>query len=517
MSKARPLMIQGTMSGVGKSLVTAGLCRVLAQDGLKTAPFKGQNMALNSFITSEGAEMGRAQVVQAQAAGIEPDVRMNPVLLKPTTNTGSQVIVNGQARGTMPARDYYAYKHELVGDVEKAYESLAEEFDVIVIEGAGSPAEINLKDEDGFVNMGMARIASSPVLLVGDIDRGGVFAQLAGTMMLLDDEERAFVKGTVVNKFRGDRSILEPGLEMLRELTGVPVAGVLPYGDIDIEDEDSLSSRFTDLDAAAVVDIAVVRLPKISNFTDFISLAAMPGVGVRYVGRPSELGSPDLVVIPGTKATIADLKWLRQSGLEAAILKLASNGTPVFGICGGYQMMGRDISDPTGAEGGGTIAGMGLLPTRTLFEPEKCQTRMRGRVAEMSGLLGGMSGAAVEGYEIHMGRTIVEGGEPVVLLEDDAGLRDADAAFREASPAAPRPDGCHDGIAYGTYLHGLFDTAECAGALVSALLAAKGLSEDAAGAIDMAAYREEQFDLLADLVRNNMDMDLVYRILEEGI
>ncbi len=503
MTKARSIMVQGTMSGVGKSLVVAGLCRVLAQDGMRVAPFKGQNMALNSFITNDGFEMGRAQVVQAQAAGIEPDVRMNPILLKPTTDTGSQVIVNGQARETMPARDYYAYKHQLVPDVEQAFSSLASDFDVIVIEGAGSPAEINLKDDDGFVNMGMAKIAASPVLLVGDIDRGGVFAQLVGTMMLLDDDERAMVKGTVVNKFRGDKSILEPGLDMLVELTGVPVAGVLPFEDLDIEDEDSMSSRLTNRDVAAAVDIAVMRLPKISNFTDFISLSAMPGVSVRYVGRASELGSPDLIVVPGTKATIADLKWMRQSGLEAAVLKLASAGVPVVGICGGYQMLGLEISDPTGAEGGGTIAGMGLLPTRTVFEPEKRQTRMSGRVAGVSGPLGGLSDATLEGYEIHMGRTSLEGGEPFVVLEETDGTA--------------REDGCHDGNVYGTYLHGFFDTSSCSGALVSSLLAAKGLGEDAASGIDMATYREEQFDKLADMVRNNMDMDLVYRILEEGI
>ena len=401
---AKPIMVQGTMSGAGKSLLVAGLCRIFAQDGLRVAPFKSQNMALNSAITADGAEMGRAQVVQAEAAGIAPEVAMNPILLKPTNDTGSQVIVNGQARATMSARDYFAFKHELIPDIMRAYDDLASRFDVIVIEGAGSPAEVNLKDDD-IVNMGMARMASSPVLLAGDIDRGGVFAQLLGTLMLLEEDERARVKGLIVNKFRGDKTILDPGLDILRERSGVPIAGVVPYTLVDIDDEDSMSDRLSVRSTGAAVDIAVVRLPKVSNFTDFIALSAIEGIGVRYVQRPSEMGEPDLVILPGTKNTIADLKWLRESGIETVLLKRAAVGTPIVGICGGYQMLGLEVSDPHGMEGGGSIRGVGLLPTRTVFEPVKRQVRVATSVGRLEGPLAALSGMPVEGYEIHMGTT----------------------------------------------------------------------------------------------------------------
>ena len=338
------IMLQGTMSNAGKSLLSAGLCRILRPDGCHVAPFKSQNMALNSFITKDGGEMGRAQVVQAEACGLEPDVRMNPILLKPTTDVGSQVIVNGQVRGNMRAMEYYAKKHEFLPDVMRAYESLAAENDVIVIEGAGSPAEINLKQDD-FVNMGLAKLVDAPVLLIGDIDRGGVFAQLFGTIALLEPDERARVKGTIINKFRGDRTILEPGLRQLEALCGVPVAGVVPYAQVDIDDEDSLSARFTRNTARKLLDVAVIRLPRISNFTDFSPFERYENVSLRYIESVRELGAPDLILLPGTKSTIADLQWLRESGLEAAILKEAARGTLIFGVCGGYQMLGRSVCD----------------------------------------------------------------------------------------------------------------------------------------------------------------------------
>ena len=338
---------------------------------------QSQNMALNSFITREGLEMGRAQVVQAEAAGIEPSVRMNPVLLKPVSNMGSQVIVNGRVRGNFSATEYYAMKHTLLPEIMAAYDSLAAEYGVIVIEGAGSPAEINLKQGD-FVNMGMAKLAKAPVLLVGDIDRGGVFAQLFGTVALLEPDEQVMIKALVINKFRGDVSLLEPGLRQLEDLIHKPVAGVLPMLDVDIDDEDSLSDRLQRKQIAALLDIAVVRLPHLSNFTDFAALEATPGVGVRYVSSPRALGSPDLVILPGTKSTMADLKWLRQNGMEASVLKLAANGTPIVGICGGYQMLGERVIDPEGVEGGGEIAGLGLLPVTTVFAAEKHRTRAMG-------------------------------------------------------------------------------------------------------------------------------------------
>lgn len=499
---ARPIMVQGTMSGVGKSLLVAGLCRVFRQDGLSVAPFKAQNMALNSGVTADGAEIGRAQVLQAAAAGIEPEPAMNPILLKPTTDTGSQVIVGGRVLATMSARDYYAYKAALAPVVRRSYEELASRFDVVAIEGAGSPAEVNLKRDD-FVNMGMAKIARSPVLLAGDIDRGGVFAQILGTLMLLDPDERALVKGTVVNKFRGDKTILDPGLDVLRERSGVPVVGVVPYARVDLDDEDSLSERLDVRDRTQALDVAVLRLPRISNFTDLLPLSQVPGVGVRYVSRPGELGEPDLIVVPGTKATLADLRWVRESGLEALVVRRAGAGTPVLGICGGYQMLGEEVADPLGAEGGGTLRGMGLLPVRTTFVPEKCQVRSSGRIARVEGPLAPLSGRAVSGYQIHLGRTEALGGSPLCLLSDGDG--------------GEAEDGCQAGCVYGTYLHGLLDSGEVASALVEALLARRGLDASDVRAIDLDAYRERQLDLLADLLRENLDMGLVYEILERGV
>ena len=356
---AKTIMVQGTMSNAGKSLVTAGLCRVFNQDGYKVAPFKSQNMALNSFITRTGAEMGRAQVMQAEAAGIEPCVQMNPILLKPTSDVGSQVIVNGEPIGTMTAAEYFKMKHTLKPEIMKAFNGLADKNDIIVIEGAGSPAEINIKTDD-IVNMGMAKMAKAPVLLVADIDRGGVFASIYGTLMLLEPDERAMVKGVIINKFRGDVEILRPGLKMIEEKTGVPVVGVVPMLHVDIEDEDSLSERLTEHTEVKAVDIAVVRIPRMSNYTDFNVFELIPGVSLRYVDKVQDLKNPDMIIIPGTKNTIGDLKWLRQSGFEAEILKHAHKGTVIFGVCGGYQMLGKNLSDPYGVEEGGDTAGIGL-------------------------------------------------------------------------------------------------------------------------------------------------------------
>ena len=316
-------MIQGTMSNVGKSAIAAGLCRVFKQDGYKVAPFKSQNMALNSFITKEGLEMGRAQVMQAEAAGIEPEAIMNPILLKPTNDTGSQVIINGKPIGVMAAREYYRHKKEYIPAIMDAYHELEKKYDIIVIEGAGSPAEINLKKDD-IVNMGLAKMVDAPVLLVGDIDRGGVFAQLIGTVMLLEDEEKEMVKGLIINKFRGDKTILDPGVEMLEERSGIPVVGVAPYLQIEVEDEDSLTERFDSQQEVGQIDIAVIRVPRISNFTDFNPFENIPGVSLRYVKHIHELKHPDMVILPGTKNTMGDLQWMRESGMEAAVLKLAA-------------------------------------------------------------------------------------------------------------------------------------------------------------------------------------------------
>ncbi|MBQ1817338.1 MAG: cobyric acid synthase, partial [Clostridia bacterium] len=461
---AMNIMVQGTMSNAGKSLICAALCRIFRREGFRVAPFKSQNMALNSFITNDGSEMGRAQVVQAEAAGIKPDVRMNPILLKPTTDVGSQVIVNGRAIGNMRAMEYYRRKKEFIPDVLAAYDSLASEFDVIVIEGAGSPAEINLKQED-IVNMGLAALVDAPVLLVGDIDRGGVFAQLYGTVALLEPDERARIKGVIVNKFRGDRRILEPGLEILERLCGVPVAGVVPYVHADIDDEDSLSERFTRGKAAKLVDIAAVKLPRISNFTDLAPFERYANVSVRYITKPDELGEPDLIILPGTKSTIADLLFLRENGLEAKIMQASSRGTPVFGICGGYQMLGQSISDPEGVEAGeaGSVRGMGLLQTSTVFRGEKVQRQTKGVFSGVSGIFACLNGLSYEGYEIHMGRS---GDLPAVISE---------------------------GNVYGSYVHGIFDAPGVAEAVLRALCRRKGADETKLGSFDAAAYKEAQY------------------------
>ncbi len=492
---AKVIMIQGTMSNAGKSLLTAGLCRIFKQDGHCAAPFKSQNMALNSYITSEGLEMGRAQVVQAEAAGIEPMVCMNPILLKPTNHTGSQVIVNGEVLGNMSAREYFAYKKQLIPHIKRAFRKLEGLADIIVIEGAGSPAEINLKEND-IVNMGLAEMVDAPVLLVGDIDRGGVFAQLLGTLMLLEEQEKERVKGLVINKFRGDKSILDPGIEMLQERGGIPVAGVVPYMEISLEDEDSLTERFG-CRQEGLIDIAVIRYPRISNFTDFNVFSRIPDVSVRYVTRVEELRHPDLIFLPGTKNTMGDLKWLRQNGLEAAVKK---NGEriPIFGICGGYQMLGSRIQDPDGVEEGGSIRGMEMLPVTTRLWRDKERCQRSGTVHELGGVLQALSGRPFRGYEIHMGRTEPDSGEG--------------AAGGETGPAVV----CDGRNVYGTYIHGLFDYGDMAEAVADALAQRKGVRLDGDRTEDYQSFKEKQYDKLADTLRKYLDMERIYGMLREA-
>lgn len=487
-------MVQGTASSAGKSLLCAGLCRVFAQDGYKVAPFKSQNMALNSFITHEGLEMGRAQVMQAEAASIEPSVLMNPVLLKPTNDMGSQVIVSGEVAGTMTAGNYYEFKSRLRPVITKSYNTLAAQNDVVVLEGAGSPAEINLNQDD-FVNMGMAKIADAPVLLVGDIDRGGVFASIYGTVKLLSPEEQQRIRGIVINKFRGDAALLKPGLKQLEDLVGIPVLGVVPYLNLDLDDEDSVTERFSQKVSGKPLDIAVIRLPRISNFTDFNALSRLEPVGLRYVTRAEELGGPDLVILPGTKNTMGDLKWLQDTGLADAIKSLAGGGTPVIGICGGYQMLGRTLSDPDGVEEGGDMAGLGLLPADTIFEPKKVRTRVTGAVCPLGGYYGGLAGIGVTGYEIHMGRTALSGGAvPFCVLSDG------------------QPDGAVYQNVFGSYLHGLFDGAPGA-TLVRLLLESKGLSVDFDAGVSFDDYKNAQYDLLASALRESLDFKKIYEIM----
>lgn len=487
---AKCIMVQGTMSGAGKSLLVTALCRIFLQDGWRVAPFKSQNMALNSYVTPDGLEMGRAQAAQAEAAGIACDVRMNPILLKPSSDMGSQLIVNGEVLGHYEARDYFRMKRSLIPDILAAYNSLAAENDIIVIEGAGSPAEINLRADD-IVNMGLAELVDAPVLLVGDIDRGGVFAQLYGTVALLQPAERRRVVGTIINKFRGDVSLLEPGLKQLEDLTGVPVLGVVPYTTADIDDEDSLSPRLKQAEAARAIDIAVIRLPHISNFTDFSPLEEHPALGVRYVSEASRLGRPDLIILPGTKSTIPDLLWLRETGLADAV-KARAGEIPILGVCGGYQMLGQALRDPGGVEQKGSFEGLGLLPCETEFSGQKTRTRRTATVVAEP-----FSGAALEGYEIHMGRTETNGALPFCRFSDGSA------------------DGAVQGNVFGTYLHGLFDTGELTVLLANWLAARKGIQIPAAEPGDRAAYRQRQYDLLADAVRQSIDMNAIYKAMEE--
>ena len=538
MSRAKCIMVQGTMSGAGKSLLCAALCRIFAQDGLRAVPFKSQNMALNSFVTKDGLEMGRAQVVQAQAAGVEPDVRMNPILLKPSSDVGSQVIVNGEVRGQMKASEYFRTKRQLVPDILKAYDSLAEEADVIVIEGAGSPAEINLKSED-IVNMGLAEMVDAPVLLVGDIDRGGVFAQLYGTVELLEEKERRRIKGLVINKFRGDKTILDPGIIMLEERGRIPVCGVLPYMKLSLDDEDSLTTRFTRKGNGAVT-IAVVRLPRISNISDFTVFEQIDDVNLIYVNRPKELEQADMVILPGSKNTIGDLKWLRESGMEAAIKRFAIDN-PVFGICGGYQMLGMQIDDPEQTEEGGSIRGMELLPIRTVLKLQKQTRQVTGTFDKVAGTFSCLSGQSIRGYEIHMGETSYCGNADVQITDMQewenrklhvenseacskqevinraSGLLrlTADMHTDRSGHAPVYADGCMAGNVYGSYVHGIFDAGDLAYRIAETLAERKGRSLRA-DATDYAAFKEEQYDKLAETMREYLDMDAVYGMLREA-
>lgn len=518
---AKVIMVQGTMSNAGKSFIVAGLCRVFRQDGYRAAPFKSQNMALNSFITKDGLEMGRAQAMQAEAAGMEPSIYMNPILLKPTNNIGSQVIVNGEVVGNMRAKDYFEYKKTLIPDIKRAFLELSRQADIIVIEGAGSPAEINLKEND-IVNMGLAELVDAPVLLVGDIDRGGVFAQLLGTLMLLTDAEKARVKGLIINKFRGDKTILDPGIIMLEEKGKVPVAGVVPYMQLQIEDEDSLSERLVNKDVA-VVDLAVIRFPRISNFTDMDVFEQIPEVSVRYVSSVREIGAPDFVILPGSKNTMEDLEWMRQSGLEAVVKKLAARKVPVFGICGGFQMLGMEIADPAGVEAGGSIRGMELLPVWTVLQEEKTRQQVSGYFGQMSGPLEGLSGKAFRGYEIHMGLTRIRE-MPVRQCGLDKAMpyehtNEQHVALRKEEESAVIGAECReacDGNIYGSYVHGIFDYGDIAVSLVQILAKQKGINLSELSGHNYAAFKESQYDLLADGLREHMDMKYVYEILRES-
>jgi adenosylcobyric acid synthase len=486
------LLVAGTHSDAGKSVVVAGICRWLAREGVRVAPFKAQNMALNSFVTREGAEIGRAQAAQAAAARVEPEAAMNPVLLKPSAEKSTQVIVRGKPWATASAASYQDMKGDLLPIVLESLEDLRRRFEVVVCEGAGSPAEINLREGD-LANMGLARAADLPVIVVGDIDRGGLFASLYGTLALLSKEDQALIGGFVVNKFRGDAAVLAPGLEKMSELTGRPFFGTLPWvRGLGLDGEDSLA-----LDAPRdvssplgrdVLRVAVVRLPRISNFTDLDALSHEPGVAVCFTESYEELLAADLAVLPGTKATVSDLKMLRSRGLDRAFYERARRGLPTFGICGGYQMLGGRIRDSV-ESGEEEVPGLGLLPVETVFGEEKILARPEGRAM-------GFGDAEVSGYEIHHGRVHRSGGEPLFTTNGSV-------------------EGCRVGTTLGTSWHGVFESDGFRRAFLLWVAGASGLDWKP-GEESFAARREAQFEKLGDLVAENVDREALLRLVEDG-
>ncbi len=509
--KAKTLMIQGTSSDAGKSLLVAALCRVFVNMGYKTAPFKSQNMALNSFATEEGHEIGRAQALQAAAAKIKPTVDMNPILLKPTDNKRSQVIVKGRVCKNLTAREYYQKKNTLLKIVEESLNRLRSKYDLVLIEGAGSPAEINLKQED-IANMRIAKIADAPVVLVGDIDRGGVFASIVGTLELLDNGERERVKGIIINKFRGDVSLLKPGLNFLEERTGVKVLGVVPYiEDLRVDSEDSLAlEKFGravpgNSDAAAnglpkenLLDIVVIRLPHISNFTDIDSFMYEPGVNLRYVSPGTSIGETDLIIIPGTKNTMGDMEALHRKEMSSEIRDASKKGIPVIGICGGYQMLGMSIKDEHGMESDRKfIDGLGLLNCTTSISPEKVTTQVEAKIAGGGDILGPAIGCKVTGYEIHMGETELHGDAAEAFR-----IKKRGRLYQDVSDGCVSPDG----LVFGTYIHGLFDNGILRKSVLDFLKERKGLKRDSLG-VDHDTYRQSQLDYLAQKVSENIDVD----------
>ncbi len=501
--KYRPLMILGAGSDVGKSILVAALCRIFRQEGLRVAPFKAQNMALNSFITPEGGEMGRAQVVQAQAAGLTPHVDMNPILLKPSSAVGCQVIVHGKVYGNLQARDYYEHKPKLIRKVMASYRRLAAAYDLIILEGAGSAVELNLKAND-LVNFSMAKRAKAAVLLVADIDRGGVFAATIGTYHLLSAKERQLLQGFIINKFRGDRSLFDQGVQIIEQRTKKRVVGVVPFiPDLRLPQEDSvaLDRKMTQAGgpAADTLQIGVIRLPHISNYTDFDPLEQEPGVALRYLNHHDSLDHLDLIILPGTKNTIADLRYLQETGLAAQIVAFAQAGGRVLGICGGFQMLGQEVRDPLGVEGPVARApGLNLLPVVTTMAGEKTTTQVTGRFLELP------SQPAIQGYEIHMGVTAAKGeGRPVCRFDQG----------REGT--TPHLDGWTrpDGRIWGTYLHGLFDSDPFRRDWLAALRRDRGLAGGEAASAPFEQFQEEQFDRLAAVVRQHLDLAFLKQIV----
>lgn len=489
------IMIQGTASNVGKSLLVTALCRIFTQDGCKTAPFKSQNMSLNSYITIDGKEMGRAQVVQAEACKKMPCCDMNPILLKPSSDKKSQIILNGKVFGLMDAKAYYNMKPHFMPEIKEAYQNLADENDIIVLEGAGSPAEINLKEND-IVNMGIAKAVKAPVLLVGDIDKGGVFASLVGTIALLSKEERKMVKGLIINKFRGDVSLLKSGIEEIEKMTKIPVLGVIPMLNVHIEQEDSQTKIPFCNHQNYNLDIAVIDIPYISNFTDINALCLEPMTKIRFVKSAEELGNPDIILIPGTKNTINALKMLKNTHLDEKIKEAYQNGTFIFGICGGYQMMGSSVFDKNKVESNQTfMEGLKLLDVKTTFSNKKSTIVSKGIEAIFQ--------KEIEGYEIHMGTEETNYSKVIPFIKKENG------SFNGAMTT--------DKKAIGTYFHGIFDNGEFTRSYLNFVRKEKGKEIYEGTLVDYKSYKEKQYDNLANAVRKHLEIDKIYQIMEEGI
>lgn len=504
----KKIMLQGTASNVGKSIITTGLCRIFKQDGYNVIPFKSQNMALNSFITKEGLEMGRAQVSQAEACGIDPIADMNPILLKPNGNNKSQVIVRGKVVGDMSSKEYHEYKLQLTEVLGDIFEEFEEKYDVVVMEGAGSCAEINLMERD-ISNMGMAEIADAPVIIIGDIDRGGVFASLAGTMLLLPDEYKKRVKGVIINKFRGRKELLDSGIKMLEDIIKVPVLGVLPYTDIKIEEEDSVTTRFKQKVNKGDIHIEVVRTPHMSNFTDFNIFETQEDVSLRYVDFGESFGDPDIVIIPGTKSTIDDLMFLRKNGLENQIKELHRRGKLIIGICGGYQMLGKVLKDPYHVENDlEEVEGIGLLDVETTFEMEKTTTQVKAILDEnFHGYLENLSGKEVSGYEIHMGITKRnENSNNFVTVKQKLEQK---VNYQVGSVNKE----CN---VFGTYLHGIFDDIDFTRTILNNIRKMKNLEPIESNVKSFKEFKNQQYDKLADYLREHLDIEKIYEIMNES-
>ncbi|MCI5628578.1 MAG: cobyric acid synthase [Clostridium sp.] len=504
----KKIMLQGTASNVGKSIITTGLCRIFKQDGYNVIPFKSQNMALNSFITKEGLEMGRAQVSQAEACGIDPIADMNPILLKPNGNNKSQVIVRGKVVGDMSSKEYHEYKLQLTEVLGDIFEEFEEKYDVVVMEGAGSCAEINLMERD-ISNMGMAEIADAPVIIIGDIDRGGVFASLAGTMLLLPDEYKKRVKGVIINKFRGRKELLDSGIKMLEDIIKVPVLGVLPYTDIKIEEEDSVTTRFKQKVNKGNIHIEVVRTPHMSNFTDFNIFETQEDVSLRYVDFGESFGDPDIVIIPGTKSTIDDLMFLRKNGLENQIKELHRRGKLIIGICGGYQMLGKVLKDPYHVENDlEEVEGIGLLDVETTFEMEKTTTQVKAILDEnFHGYLENLSGKEVSGYEIHMGITKRnENSNNFVTVKQKLEQK---VNYQVGSVNKE----CN---VFGTYLHGIFDDIDFTRTVLNNIRKMKNLEPIESNVKSFKEFKNQQYDKLADYLREHLDIEKIYEIMNES-